>query len=42
MTKGDLIVAMAFEDKPREGYPVLTEEHPFLQRLVRFMVTKEH
>lgn len=42
MTKDDLIVAMALEDMPREGYPVLTEEHPFFHRLVRFMATKEH
>ena len=42
MTKGDLIVAMALEDKPIEGYPVLTEEHPFFQRLVCFMAPKEH
>lgn len=39
MTKGDLIVAMALEDRPKEGYPVLTEEHPFLQRPIRFMAT---
>ena len=42
MTKGDLIVDMTLEDRPKEGYPVLTEEHPFLHRLVRFMATKKH
>jgi hypothetical protein len=26
----------------REGYPKLTEEHPFLERLSRFMADKSH
>ena len=38
MTKGEQIVALAMEKVSREGYPKLTEDHPFFGRLRAFMV----
>lgn len=34
--KADLIVAEAMRKSDREGYPILTEEHPFFGRLRYF------
>lgn len=42
MSKADEVVAAALEKPLREGYPILTEEHPFFGRLRRFMVDKSH
>ena len=42
MRKADFIVAEAMRKSNREGYPKLTEEHPFLERLRRFMADKSH
>lgn len=36
--KADLIVAEAMQKPDREGYPKLTEEHPFFRRL-RYWLT---
>jgi len=41
MSKGERIYAEAMGQKPREGYPVLEEDHPFLISLVRFMSNKK-
>lgn len=40
--KADLIVAEALQKPDREGYPKLTEEHPFFGRLRYFMADKSH
>ena len=42
MRKADFIVAEAMRKSNRDGYPKLTEEHPFLERLRRFMADKSH
>ena len=42
MTKGQLIVAMTVGKANREGYPKLTENHPFFGRLRAFMVGKHY
>lgn len=42
MSKADEIVAAALEKPLREGYPILTEEHPFFGKLRRFMADKSH
>ena len=42
MTKGEQIVALAMEKVSREGYPKLTEDHPFFGRLREFMVDKHY
>ena len=40
--KADLIVAEALQNPDSEGYPKLTEEHPFFGRLRYFMAEKSH
>ena len=40
--KADLIVAEALQKPDSEGYPKLTEEHPFFGRLRRFIDDKSH
>ena len=42
MTKGEQIAAEALSKTYREGYPKLTEEHPFFGKLRAFMDGKEH
>lgn len=42
MRKADFIVAEAMRMPNREGYPKLTEEHPFFGRLRYFMADKSH
>ena len=42
MTKGQLIVAMTVSKDNREGYPKLTENHPFFERLRAFMADKHY
>lgn len=42
MTKGEEIVAQAMEKLNLEGYPTLTEEHPFFGRLRAFMSERYH
>ena len=42
MSKGEEIFNAAMSTTVREGYPVLTEEHPFLKNLSRFMSDKTH
>ena len=42
MTKGQLIVAMTVGKPNREGYPKLTENHPFFGRLRAFMAGKHY
>ena len=42
MTKEDDVVAAAMAKLDREGYPILTEEHPFFGMLKRFMADKSH
>ena len=42
MTKGQLIVAMTLGKANREGYPKLTENHPFFGRLKAFMNGKRY
>lgn len=42
MTKGQLIVAMTVGKANCEGYPKLTENHPFFGRLRAFMVDKHY
>ena len=37
MTGGERIAAEMCGDIPTEGYPVLTESHPFLWKAVAFM-----
>ena len=42
MTKGQQIVAMTVGKANREGYPKLTENHPFFGRLRAFMAGKHY
>lgn len=37
MTKGELIVAEALGNVPKKEAPVLSEQHPFLRYVIRFM-----
>ena len=37
MTKGELIVAEALGNVPKKESPVLSEQHPFLREVIRFM-----
>lgn len=41
MTKGERLVAEMLGDVPQMGMPVLTEEHPFLRKVVAFMQTRK-
>lgn len=36
LTKGERLVAEMCGDIPTEGYPVLTEAHPFLRKVIEF------
>ena len=40
--KADLVVAEALQKPDCEGYPKLTEDHPFFGRLRAFMVGKHY
>ena len=40
--KADLVVAEALQKTDSEGYPKLTEEHPFFGRLRCFMADRSH
>ena len=42
MTKGQLIVAMTVGKTNRDGYPKLTENHPFFGKLRTFMADKHY
>ena len=42
MTKGEQIVAMTVGKTKREGYPKLTENHPFFGKLKAFMDGKHY
>lgn len=42
MSKGQEIFNAAMSTTVREGYPVLTEEHPFLKNLSWFMSDRSH
>lgn len=42
MSKGEEIFREAMSVSLRDGYPVLTEDHPFLKNLSRFMSDKSH
>lgn len=42
MAKEDDVVAAAMAKLDREGYPILTEEHPFFGKLRRFISDKSH
>ena len=37
MTKGELIVAEALGNVPKKEAPALSEQHPFLRYVIRFM-----
>ena len=37
LTKGERLVAEMCGDLPVDGYPVLTEAHPFLRKVTAFM-----
>ena len=41
MTKGERLVAEMLGDIPQTGMPVLSEEHPFLRKVVAFMQTRK-
>ena len=41
MTKGERLVAEMLGEIPQTGMPVLTEEHPFLWKVVTFMQTRK-
>ena len=41
MTKGERIVAEALGDIPQTGMPVLTEDHPFLRKVIAYMQTRK-
>ena len=41
MTKGERLVAEMLGEIPQAGMPVLTEEHPFLRKVVTFMQTRK-
>ena len=40
MTKGELIVAEALGNVPKKAAPVLSEQHPFLRNVIRFMESR--
>ena len=40
MTKGERLVAETMGGIPAYGYPVLTEQHPFLRKMIVFMKSK--
>ena len=40
MTKGELIVAETLSNDPKKKVPVLSEQHPFLRRVIRFMESR--
>ena len=40
MTKGELIVAKALGNEPKKKVPVLSEQHPFLRKVIRFMESR--
>ena len=42
MSKGEEIFREAMGVSLREGYPVLTEDHPFFKNLSRFMSGRSH
>lgn len=42
MTKGEQIVAMTVGKNKRDGYPKLTENHPFFGKLRTFMTDKRY
>lgn len=42
MTKGEQIVAQALGKNKLDGYPKLTENHPFFGKLRTFMVDKRY
>ena len=42
MTKGEQIVAMTVGKTNRDGYPKLTENHPFFGKLRTFMTNKRY
>ena len=37
MTKGERILAEALGEIPSENEPILTENHPFLRKVIKFM-----
>ena len=37
LTKGERLVAEMCGDIPTDGYPVMTEAHPFLRKVIAFM-----
>ena len=41
MTKGERLVAEMLGEIPQAGMPVLTEEHPFLRKVVTFLLTRK-
>lgn len=40
MTKGERLVAEMLGDIPQTGTPVLTEDHPFLRKVIKFMESR--
>lgn len=40
MSKAERIVAEAIGDIPTYGFPVMTEKHPFLRKVIAFMETR--
>lgn len=40
MTKGELIVAEALGNDPKKKVSVLSEQHPFLRKVIRFMESR--
>lgn len=42
MTKGEQIVAQALGKNKLDGYPKLTEKHPFFGKLKAFMIGKRY
>lgn len=40
LTKGERLVAEMMGDIPAYGYPVLTEQHPFLRKVIALMKSK--
>lgn len=40
MTKGERLVAEMLGDIPQTGMPVLTEDHPFLRKVIKFMESR--
>ena len=40
MTKGERLVAEMLGEIPIKGEPVLTEKHPFLRKVLRFMESR--